>query len=552
MSFAANENRQLSMGDSFLHTSKRTQKLIKNSWAQGFADVVFPAIDEERFRVLYSENLASRPNTPVNIVIGALILKEMFGLTDDELFASILCDIRFQHALHTSSFEEQPFSDRTVSRFRERLYLYEIESGKDLLQEEMESMAEKFRTLLKLDGSLRRMDSVMVSSSCKKMSRLEVLYTCVANMVKAIRRTGEYEWIKGYDKYAEETHKNEMIYYRKKEEIGSRLQEVITDAKELLKRLPAGFGELEEYSLLQRVVKDQTKQSETGTVTAKDKKDIEANSLQNPSDPDATYRNKAGEGHTGYVGNFVETFQKDVALITSYDYEINSHSDSSFCQETIEKLGMQESPVRIIADGAYSGSDRTAQAKSNNIELITTALIGKIPDEVCAHFEIDQIEKQVICCPAGKHPYRTRHYEKIDMYRASMPKKTCQDCPLQNQCGVKFQKNSACVSITPKTIERAKQLTRMSTKDYIQLARQRNAIEGIPSVLRRKYRVDEIPVRGYVRSKQWFSFKIAAINAKRVLKATSFTLHLCTFLKCAFHKQNRLTYFPGCATQSGL
>lgn len=221
-------------------------------------------------------------------------------------------------------------------------------------------------------------------------------------------------------------------------------------------------------------------------------------------------------------------------------------------KETIEKLGMQESPVRIIADGAYSGSDRTAQAKSNNIELITTALIGKSPDEVCAHFEIDQIEKQVICCPAGKHPYCTRHYEKTDMYRASMEKKTCQDCPLQNQCGVTFQNNSAYVSITPKTIERAKQLTRMSTKEYVQLARQRNAIEGIPSVLRRKYIVDEIPVKGYVRSKQWFSFITGAINAKRVLIAASFILLLYTFLKCAFQKQNTLTYFPGCAAQSGL
>jgi len=41
---------------------------------------------------------------PVNVTVGALILKEMFSLTDDELLASIMRDVRFQHALHATSF----------------------------------------------------------------------------------------------------------------------------------------------------------------------------------------------------------------------------------------------------------------------------------------------------------------------------------------------------------------------------------------------------------------------------------------------------------------
>ena len=56
------------------------------------------------------------------MIIGALILKELFRLTDEELMERMLFDILFQHALGTTSFEEQPISDRTLSRFRERLY----------------------------------------------------------------------------------------------------------------------------------------------------------------------------------------------------------------------------------------------------------------------------------------------------------------------------------------------------------------------------------------------------------------------------------------------
>ncbi|MEF9880431.1 MAG: DDE transposase, partial [Clostridia bacterium] len=102
MSFVTNENQQISLTDTFSTQSLRTQKFVENSWAKGFAEIVFPAINEERFSVLYSDK-ASRPNTPVNAVIGSLILKEMFDLTDDELLASILCDLRFQYALHTTS-----------------------------------------------------------------------------------------------------------------------------------------------------------------------------------------------------------------------------------------------------------------------------------------------------------------------------------------------------------------------------------------------------------------------------------------------------------------
>ncbi|MEI3348832.1 MAG: transposase [Dysosmobacter sp.] len=89
---------------------------MEKSWAKVFSDEIFPAIDEERFRVLYSQN-ASRPNTPVNIIVGALIIKELFALSDDEIVENLMLDIHYQYALHTTSYEEQPLSDKSLSRF---------------------------------------------------------------------------------------------------------------------------------------------------------------------------------------------------------------------------------------------------------------------------------------------------------------------------------------------------------------------------------------------------------------------------------------------------
>ena len=84
MSFVKNDNQQLTLLDSTFNLTEREKRMLEKSWAKTFADKVFPAIDENIFSVLYSEK-ASRPNTPVNMIVGALILKEALNVTDDEI-----------------------------------------------------------------------------------------------------------------------------------------------------------------------------------------------------------------------------------------------------------------------------------------------------------------------------------------------------------------------------------------------------------------------------------------------------------------------------------
>lgn len=298
------------------------------------------------------------------------------------------------------------------------------------------------------------------------------------------------------------------------------MQQVIDDANNLISSLDEAYFDFAEYQLLRRVIAEQTQKDSDGKIVPKCKKQISTSSLQNPSDPDDTYRRKAGKYHKRYVGNLVEAFDENGAIITSYDYQTNTHSDSSFCKKTIEKLELQETTITLLADGAYASTENIELAAKNNIELITTALIGKSPDVVQASFEIDPQNREVTKRPAGHKPYKTRYYEATEMYRASFNKSTCISCPLKDQCGVKFQKKSSFVMVSEKTVQRASYLLKLSTKEYTSLAKKRNGVEGIPSVLRRKYNVDNIPTKGLVRSKIWFSFKIAAINVKRVLKKT--------------------------------
>ena len=78
MSFVKNDYEQLTLNDPVFGLTKREKRFLDSSWATQFADEIFPKIDEAPFSVLYSDK-ASRPNTPVNVIVGALLLKEFLG-----------------------------------------------------------------------------------------------------------------------------------------------------------------------------------------------------------------------------------------------------------------------------------------------------------------------------------------------------------------------------------------------------------------------------------------------------------------------------------------
>lgn len=50
MAFRMNSSQQYSFSDTLYNLTARERKALENSWAKVFAEEVFPAIDEERFR----------------------------------------------------------------------------------------------------------------------------------------------------------------------------------------------------------------------------------------------------------------------------------------------------------------------------------------------------------------------------------------------------------------------------------------------------------------------------------------------------------------------
>ena len=240
---------------------KYLRDLLEKDWPNDFRKQIFPYIDEYRFTVLYSKNQASRPNSPVNVIIGLLILKEVFQLTDEELIGSIYFDARFQYALNTLDLTVQPVSINTLTNFRKRLSKYMNETGIDLIKQEVESLSQGVAECLKIDQKLMRMDSLMISSSCKKLSRIELIYSVNYSMVKTLNKIAPDVIPNSCQSYLNKGHKNDTIYRTKDTEAESKL-ETLFKHTEMLYQTAITVGEkvtsTKAFSILSRVIQEQT------------------------------------------------------------------------------------------------------------------------------------------------------------------------------------------------------------------------------------------------------------------------------------------------------
>ena len=508
MSFQLNNAQQMAINDALLSLTEREMKHLKGSWAETFSKKIFPFIKEDRFSILYSDNPASRPNNPVNVYFGLLILREIFNQSDEEALNSLMFDIRYQHALHTTSFQEQPVSKNSLTNFRSAVYRYNQEYGVDLIQEEIEAQAKTFSKLLKIDGKTVRMDSLMISSSCKKLSRLEIIYTTVARLIKVIDKNTTLP--ERFKPYLDESHYNDTIYRSRDKDLNSKIKRVLKDGLRLysLYRKDKEISNTEEFKLLARMLKEQTDQSRI-----KPSLEIAPDSLQNPTDPDATYRKKGKKKHIGNTANLIEKFDDKNRMIEGYDLQKNTYSDQKFAEDTISKL---DKGTTALTDGAYFSEEINNKAKAQGIKMVPTNLVGGGKNSNGDKFEIDEKEHLVKKCPSGHKPINSKFKEGF--YRAHFNKKHCNNCPLRKDCSVVEQKKSYLFKVSEKTLHRCQLITKMGTSEYQELARKRAGVEGIPSALRRRYKIDHLPVRGEVRVKVYLGFKISAINCKRLIK----------------------------------
>ena len=496
---------QMNFSARFLNLSQRGQDAIRNSDLGHFGDVIFPLIDEKQFEVLYSDT-GRGPYYLKGLVAAYLIMKKL-DLSVDDLLLRIDTDIAVQYALHTTSMEKQPFSRRNMFYFIARLEAYEAEKGINLIKECFKKITGELAHDMGLDrpgdtGRIkRRMDSMMIDTYAAKLSRPGIIYMVNQDALLLFAGlNGEERIVPSLKHYFDEDDKNATIYHNKEDMLG-KLAVLLAESKPILSLMEdEEWHEFQEYKNLIRCIDEQSTKDDDGNLIPKKNGEINGTSMQSPQDPNATARTKAGKTHIGYVGNVTETYDgKGHSLITDADIKSNSYSDSEFMQDTIDAKKDIEAEEQIITDGAYYSSDNAEAAAEKGVLITPTSLTGSETNPLCAEFTLSDDGRTIEKCPNGCKPMEQTYNENTDKVDAKFNLGDCDQCPYREECPGKTQKKAVKVSISQKMVNRAELQESLGDEEHKQMARERNGVEAIPSIFRRKYGIDHI--RTFVNSR---------------------------------------------------
>ena len=564
------DTQQLSFFSPIRTLSDRYIRDLEKGWAGSFRSIIMPNIDEEPYRVLYSD-IPGRSNFPVNILLGALILKEMKQLpTDDDVRERVCFDLEYRYALCAEEMDGAPFSDNVMTNFRRKCIEHYLETGEDLIHKTFDSLTEKLAEFMEIDDSLIAIDSTMVASKIKNMNRLELLYTNNELMIEAIcgvkihkrdakTKTvkpgidiidGQISFIEGVsgDKEAEafrerreaelesarralpaslvhylsKDNKNLTLYHNKEDSYASRVENVIGDAKEIIRFCQSRPEKLslEQYDVFSRIFFEQCKEDGEGNYALrKAGEGMDSDMIQSPHDIDATYRSKDGKCFKGYTAVFTQAKNADgETLIMDYDVDKNNVSDQEFGARLAGRLEEKsiDAGATIVGDSLFSGEGMEAAAGEKNYEIVNTNLTGAVPPDHYADNEFDE-DGELVKCAGGAKPVSTK-MNKDGSCTAKIEKSACENCPHRDKCKIREQKNSNSLRTSKKAKERAEKIRERGGEKFRELSHFRNGVETVPSALKEKLKIDTRHGRSLADKTLGIGISMIALNTIKALQ----------------------------------
>ena len=162
------------MLSSIYELPKTQLKWLEESWAATFYREFFMRIEEDLFAVLYSDE-PSRPNIPINVLMGLETLKSGFGWSDEELYDAFCYNMQVRYALGYRDLKEGHFELRTLYNFRNRITQYMQRTGNNLVEKAFEQATDEQTKAFQLKTRKLRMDSTQIARNMREMSRLQLL-----------------------------------------------------------------------------------------------------------------------------------------------------------------------------------------------------------------------------------------------------------------------------------------------------------------------------------------------------------------------------------------
>jgi len=522
-------------------------KLLKGSWAHSFYQEFFCRIDEEIFTNLYS-SAPSRPNVPVNVLVGLEVLKAGFGWSDADLYENYCFNLQVRYALGYDRLGEGDFAIRTLYYFRERLSKHYLESGSNLLEQVFEQVTDAQLRDLQVRSGMQRMDSTQIASNIVNASRLQLLVEAIQRVHRSLSEADQQRLADRFEPYLKGTAGQYTYRVKGQAAVQEHLQQVGSVIYHLLAELQDGYGADPVYQVLARIFTEHYQLVES-RVCPKENPELTSGSLQSLDDLEARYRTKGNAHYKGYVANVTETCdpENDLQLITKVQVAPNNVDDSQLLADALPNLQGRTDLDTLLTDGGFGGEASDAALDGQDVKLIQTAIRGPKPDSDQFHladFEI-QFDAQDtpidITCPYGQKvpitPARTTGLQ------ARFDPQICAACPFHQdgRCRAQPQKRDPryLLAFTPKQV-RAAQRRRQYRKHLDQGQNLRAAVEATVRSLKHPFRAGKLPVRGQFRVSCLVIASAIHVNVRRICRYRTDQNLFSTFLlfaKSVFQSQ---------------
>jgi len=555
------------------------QKRLENQWPGIFRREILPMLLEAEadFSGLYHGVLGA-PNKAVAELLGILILKEFHDYTDEQTLEAVEFNLQWQYALQLG-VSEAYVCQKTLHNFRDRLVqsekhqrLFHQLTGRIIDRFGLDTSRQRMDST-QVVGAMKQLSRLglftqTIETFLFKLQRMGAKDAKVAALVAGLPQRFHERYL---DRAGYFSDSRSSLASR-------RLDACARDLWALIDRFRghAKISRLKQYRHLQRLFNEQCELSSppspesveslavsppSGTTNAsssgsssseaavreseeaspspavsptdpegasstdpeadvrlKEPQTIAATSLQNPSDPDATYGHKG----KGYQLQLVETCGSDnpFQVLTTLQLQGAHESDQTATLPLLKTLEDQKrNPQVAFADSNYISGENIVAAQAMGVDL-HGPLPGSAPDPArltLDDFGFDPTDQQVEACPGGQAPLRQEKARKGPGRRAYFARTGCEGCPRAAACPTYLNQTERCLRWTSAQLATARRRHEQDTPAFKEAYKIRSGMEATISEDKNGHGMGRLRVRGQPAIDLVATFKAVAINVKRTL-----------------------------------
>ena len=495
-----------------LPEAKRQKALASKEYA--FYQEVYCQIDESTFVPLFPSQ-RGRPNSPVNAMAAALVLRELRHWTYEELFRSLDFDMLTRLALGLSNMSDTPFCPATLFNFQQRIVRYEQECGKNLFEALFQHLTTKQLKRFGVDTRIQRSDSFRAMSNIANYGRVRLLVEVLLRLYRILTTADRSRFAEILKPYTEQSSEN-FVYRLEDAELPRELGKLATIYAQLYAELGNTYAEDPVYQVFTRALREQFDLSGDGAIRVRERKELDSGTLQSPDDTTATYNAKNGKPQKGHKVNVAETAvpENKLNLINDVGVTPNNVHDGTMLAERMDTIKEQTPDLaEMHTDGGYGGAALDPKMAEHKVLHVET---GTQMGHARVNMRYDRAAEggYTVTCPCQTvvaEPTKTR-------WRAVFAGKACGSCPHAGQCPAEpypdkrifyFEESWAKSSIRSRNIE--------------QIPKERRKIRANVEATVKEFtgcfnHKGKLRVRGLLRTRMQMLLMAMAINFGRIFR----------------------------------